>query len=169
MRPQDIVILLKIIAMQDKHWNNSLISLSLIISASEVSEALNRCKIAGLIDNSKTRVFRNALSEFLIYGLKYVFPAEPGTMQRGVPTAHSASPINEYISRGSDNYIWPYHNGNVKGLSIEPLYKSVPESALKDPLLYELLVIADTLRIGRAREVKIAISELNKRMEYVVA
>lgn len=169
MRPQDIVILLKIVAMQDKHWNNSMISLSLGISASEVSEALNRCRIARLIDNSKTRVFTNALNEFLIYGLKYVFPAQPGTMQRGIPTAHSASPIKEHIAGVSDNYVWPYHSGNVKGLSIEPLYKSVPESALKDPLLYELLVIVDTLRIGRAREIQIAISELANRMEYVDA
>ncbi|MBN2213421.1 MAG: hypothetical protein JW723_04190 [Bacteroidales bacterium] len=53
MRPQDIVILLKILLEKNNNWRNINIAKSIMISASEVTEALNRCKIAGLIDSKK--------------------------------------------------------------------------------------------------------------------
>ncbi len=53
MRPQDIVVLLKIIALKDVEWRYVDLAIFLQISASEITEALNRCKIAGLIDTKK--------------------------------------------------------------------------------------------------------------------
>ena len=164
MRPQDIVILLKILSMRDHDWNNADIANSLNISASEVTEALNRCKIARMIDTTKRKVHTSALKEFLISGLKYVFPVEPGSVVRGVPTAHSAKPISDHISGGNENYVWPMAKGQLRGFAIDPLYRTVPEIVSNDPSLYELLVIADTLRVGRAREIQIAIAELDKRL-----
>lgn len=164
MRPQDIVVLLKIIALKDLEWRYADLAYSLKISASEITEALNRCKIAGLINTKKRKVHLNSFKEFLIYGLKYVFPVEPGATVRGIPTAHSAYPINEYISAGKDVYVWPYSLGNVRGQAIEPLYKTIPAIIHKDNLFYELLVIIDTIRVGRVREIKIAIEELEKRL-----
>lgn len=166
MRPQDIVVLLKIIAVKHDEWYNSDLAYSLRISPSEISEVLNRCKIAGLIDSKKRKVHINSFIEFLIYGLKYVFPAEPGAMVRGIPTAHSAPPINEHISQGEDVYVWPYAKGNKRGQAIEPLYKTLPGMVQEDELFYELLAIVDTIRVGRVREIKIAIDELKKRLHY---
>lgn len=166
MRPQDIVVLLKIIALKHDDWKNSDLAYSLQISASEITEALNRCKIAGLVDSKKRKVHINSFKEFLIYGLKYVFPAEPGAVVRGIPTAHSASPINEQIASGNDIYVWPYAKGNQRGQAIEPLYKTLPAVVKDDNLFYELLVITDTIRIGRSREIKIAIEELEKRLQH---
>ena len=166
MRPQDIVVLLKIISMPDKNWRNIDIANAIHISPSEVSEALNRCMIAGLIDGRKRNVHINSFKEFLIYGLKYVFPVRPGAIMRGIPTAHSASPINEHISTADEVYIWPYVKGNHKGQAIEPLYKTLPDIVQDDKPLYELLAIIDTIRVGRAREIKIAIAELEKRLYH---
>ena len=45
MRPQDIVVLLKIISMQNQVWRNIDIANALNLSPSEVSEALNRSKM----------------------------------------------------------------------------------------------------------------------------
>ena len=165
MRPQDIVVLLKIIALKHDNWKNSDLAYSLKISPSEISEVLNRCKIAGLVDSKKRKVHINSFKEFLIYGLKYVFPAEPGSVLRGIPTAHSASPINENISSGGDIYVWPYAKGDQRGQAIEPLYKTLPATVQEDKLFYELLVIIDTIRVGRAREIQIAIEELEKRLQ----
>lgn len=167
MRPQDIVVLLKIISLQEGNWRNIDIANALQISPSEVSEALNRCKIAKLVDSKKRKVHINSFKEFLIYGLKYVFPVEPGAMVRGIPTAHSAYPINEHIISGGDVYVWPYAQSNQRGQAIEPLYKTLPATISEDKLFYELLVIIDTIRIGRAREIKIAIEELDKRLKNV--
>jgi hypothetical protein len=166
MRPQDIVVLLKIIALKHQDWKNSDLAYSLQISASEISEVLNRCKIGGLVDAKKRKVHINSFKEFLIYGLKYVFPVEPGALVRGIPTAHSAYPINEQITSGNDIYVWPYAKGNQRGQAIEPLYKTLPAVIKDDSLFYELLVITDTIRIGRSREIKIAIEELEKRIEH---
>jgi len=164
MRPQDIIILLKIILIKDNNWRNIDIANDLQISPSEVSEALNRCKIARLIDSSKRTVRMNSFKEFLIYGLKYVFPAEPGPIVKGIPTAHSAYPINQHIMTSNDIYVWQYAKGNTRGQAIEPLYRTIPAIIQKEPMLYELLVIVDTIRVGRVREINIAIQELEKRL-----
>lgn len=57
MRPQDIVILLKIIAKEGESWHNKDLSEELFISASEVSESLRRSGIAGLIDMEKKKKY----------------------------------------------------------------------------------------------------------------
>lgn len=165
MRPQDIVVLLKIISMGDYKWRNIDIANAIGISPSEISEALNRCKFAKLIDSKKRKININSFTEFLIYGLKYVFPTEPGAIVKGTPTAHSASPIKEHISSDADIYVWPNAKGTHRGQAIEPLYKTLPKIVHEDKLFYELLTIVDTIRVGRAREIKIAIDELNKRFE----
>ena len=165
MRPQDIVILLKILSEKKDSWRNIDVAKSVMISASEVTEALNRCKIAGLIDSKKRNINANSLKEFLIYGLKYVFPVEPGGLVRGIPTAHSAYPINKQIS-SDEIYVWPYAKGDQRGQAIEPLYRTIPRIVEQDNLLYELLVIIDTFRVGRVREIKIAKNELEKRIKY---
>ena len=166
MRPQDIVVLLKIIASDNNQWRNLDIAYSLKISPSEVSEVLNRCKIAKLINKEKREVHLNALTDFLVYGLKYVFPAEPGAIAKGIPTAHSASPIKEKIISSTESYVWPNSKGNLRGQSIDPLYKTIPEAALEDQKFYELIALVDTIRIGKAREVKMAIDELKNRIRH---
>jgi hypothetical protein len=166
MRPQDIVVLLKIVAINNNQWRNLDIANALRISQSEVSEVLNRCKIAKLINKGKREVHINALTEFLIYGLKYVFPAEPGALSKGIPTAHSASPISEKIISGAESYVWPNSNGNMRGQAIEPLYKTIPEAVLDDHEFYKLIALVDAIRIGKAREVKIAVDELTIRLRH---
>src|SRR5450755_4630092 len=105
MRPQDIVTLLKIIALGSKAWQNKDLSQSLFISSSEISEALNRNEMAGLIDYKKKRVNRQPLMEFLEHGLHYVFPQHPGSMVNGIPTAHSHPFMKQFFS--SDlQYVW---------------------------------------------------------------
>jgi len=166
MRPQDIVVLLKIISINNDDWRNIDIANAIGISPSEVSEALNRCKIARLIDSKKRNVNINSFEEFLVYGLKYVFPTEPGSIVKGIPTAHSASPIKEHIASNEEVYVWANARGTHRGQAIEPLYKSLPQIAQKDKLFYELLTIVDTIRVGRVREIKIAIEELKKRLKH---
>lgn len=162
MRPQDIVILLKKITEKGRDLLNGQIAKDLGISASEVSEALERCRIARLVDQTKRRVNILALQEFLIHGLKYVFPVQPQGIVRGIATAISAAPMKDKIASGTEQYVWPDSKGEIRGAAITPLYKTVPLAVISDEMLYKLLAIADTLRIGRAREVEIAKVELNK-------
>lgn len=143
-------------------------SSELQISLSEISGALERNRIAGLVNQSKKKVNTLALRDFLICGLKYVFPPQVGTSVRGIPTAHSASPVKEHIATGNDNYVWSYYKGTKKGFSVAPLYENIPKFIENDPELYEYLVIVDTLRVGKTREIGIAIEELDKRIKDYV-
>jgi hypothetical protein len=161
MRPLDIVILLKITVKGESNWLNKDLANELGISASEVSESLNRSWLAGFLDETKKKLFRNALLEFLCHGLKYVFPQKPGELVKGMPTAHSASIANSTFP-SDELYVWPYPQGTVRGQAIEPLYPSVPKAAEQDSSLYDLLAICDMLRVGRAREAKFAAEKLTQ-------
>jgi hypothetical protein len=62
MRPQDIVILLKITTFpKNKGWKMMDLVLSLHVSQSEISESLNRSSLAGLIDVTKKKVMQLSL------------------------------------------------------------------------------------------------------------
>jgi predicted transcriptional regulator len=97
MRPHDILILLKIAAKGTQSWYMKDLAFELEISASEVSESIHRSVIAGLLAQDKTRLMHAALLEFLEHGLRYVYPQIPGAKVRGMPTAHSAPPLNQNI------------------------------------------------------------------------
>lgn len=52
------------------------------LSQSEVSEAVARCKFSGLLAPDGKTVMKMALIEFLQFGLRYVFPQQPGAIVR---------------------------------------------------------------------------------------
>jgi hypothetical protein len=165
MRPQDIVILLKIIANGTVAWQNKDLASELYISPSEISESLNRSLIAGLINAEKTKVHRQSFLEFIEYGFHYVFPAAPGSLVNGLPTAHSHPFMKSHFS-SELGYVWPYVNGKARGLAIEPLYPDVPLAAMQDEALYKMLALTDVLRVGKAREIILAKKELKKIIEH---
>ena len=86
-------------------------------------------------------------------------------MVRGMPTGHAAAPlIDTFISDGEPPPVWPDPQGEVRGISFSPLYKSAPKAARVDSGLYELLVLIDVIRGGQARERNFAINEIKKRL-----
>lgn len=164
MRSHDVVVLLKMAAKGDVKWFMKDLSYELGISASEVSESINRSVIAGLVSPDKKRLMKLALLDFLIHGLRYVFPQKPGALVRGIPTAHSTAPLNRLIE-SSEDYVWAFSEGGTRGQSIEALHSNVPQAALRDSKLYELLALCDTLRVGKAREKDLAITELKRILD----
>jgi predicted transcriptional regulator len=163
MRPHDIVILLKIAALKQKPWLAKDLAQALDISASEVSESLNRSKRATLISAEKKQLMRKNLLDFLEHGLLYVYPAQPGAIVRGMPTAHGAPPLMNHFS-AEEYYVWPWAEGEARGQAIDPLHPKVPAACAKDSYLYELLALVDSIRLGRVREKQLAIKELRNRI-----
>ncbi len=165
LKPQDIVVLLKIHSARSHVWKYAELAGSLGMSASEVHAALKRCQVAGLYEPSSKQIRNQAVLEFLIHGLKYVFHAHPGPLSRGIPTAHSAEPLKNLLITNSDStYVWADPSGTVKGQTIIPLYKSVPVAVKNDPELYELLSLIDAIRVGRVREQQLAGRILEERL-----
>jgi hypothetical protein len=163
MRPQDILILLKILSLGEEHFYLKDISSQLNISPSEVTESVNRSIFAGLMAEDKKTVMRKALYDFLIHGLAYVFPQKPGAIVPGMPTAHSAAPLYKAF-KSDEVYVWPDSKGKIRGQQIEPFHRGQIKAAKEDPVLYELLALSDALRVGKMREKKMAEIELKKRI-----
>ena len=127
----------------------------------KITESLNRSYLAGLVDYNKKKVNRQSLFEFLQYGLHYVFPVHPGGMTNGIVTAHSHPYLRQYFE--SDIlYVWSAIHGKDRGLSIEPLYPNQISAVKNDDELYTLLALVDVIRVGRSREIKVAVKELSK-------
>lgn len=164
MRPHDIAILLKIASKGKLKWFMKDLAYELKISASEISESINRSVIGGLISSDKRTLKKLALLDFLKSGLRHVYPQQPGALTRGVSTAVSAPPlVNEFMSE--EGFVWPYGKGSSRGQAIEPLHPNTPEACLNDPKYYELMALTDAIRIGKVREQNIAFEMLKERIE----
>jgi hypothetical protein len=167
LKPQDVFVVLKLVAAGSRRFPYSHLAYELTMSPSEVHASVKRAQVSGLLHgmalNNRPNI--NALMEFLVHGLKYVFPAERGELSRGVATSYGASPLRELISPTDEPIpVWPSAEGSQRGVSLAPLYKTAPAAAERDNAFYELLVLADALRDGRARERQIAESELERRL-----
>jgi len=172
LKPQDVVVALKLCAYPDARGRPpiSILGNELSLSPSEVHGAIGRLRASRLLHAPQWRDRPNisALEEFLIHGLKYAFPAERSEVTRGVPTSYAAEPLKSEIASSHDlPPVWPWPEGDTRGIGLEPLYKKVPQAALRDRDLYELLALVDAIRDGRARERKIAervlVDRLRKR------
>lgn len=163
MKPQDVVVLLKLILEEGNPWTQISIAKALLMSQSEVSESLARSGYARLLYEKGRKVARQPFVDLLQYGIALVFPQQPGNVVRGIPTAHSAAPLNKLI-QSDDNYVWPYAKGNVRGHAIQPLYHSVLPLIENDIELYEMLALVDALRVGKAREKSLAVDLLKKKI-----
>jgi len=170
LKPQDLFVCLALTDRGPGPWTYAELGEELGLSASEANKAVERAVAAGLLAPSteprgKPGPIRAALLEFLIHGVRHAFFAQPGRMVRGMPTAYSAPPLSEQL-RGGDEppLVWPDVKGEQRGQAVEPLYPSVPDAARRNPELYELLALTDALRCGRARERKLAVLELGKRL-----
>lgn len=171
LKPQDVVILLKLIAIGKAPWSYGRLAVSLWMSPSEVHAGVKRTIAARLASMRKDRAIPNArnLEEFLVHGLPYVFVPELGEVTRGMPTSY-AGPALSSLFEASDDLppVWPDPNGEVRGQAFSPLYKSVPQAAREDDNLYALLTLVDAVRGGRAREKSVAIEEIRKRLNRYV-
>lgn len=163
MKPQDIIVLIKLHLWSRGRWKIVPLAQSIHLSVSETHAAIKRLEKATLFDPVLEHPNRTNMEEFIIHGLKYVFPVEIGPQSRGIATAHSGPPLATIIV-SNDNYVWPYAEGKTRGISIKPLYKTAPLAAQEDASLYEFLALIDCLRIGKSREQSLAKDELIKRI-----
>ena len=144
--------------------NGKELAKSLGMSPAEISLSMARSRNARLTDSSNS-INLLSLKEFLIHGIRYCFPAQPGRLVRGVVTGASASPINTMLVPNGEMFVWKDSAGTVRGQAITPLYPSVTKAVKNDLALYEFLSIVDSLRIGRAREREVATEVLTKMFD----
>jgi hypothetical protein len=169
LKPQDLLVLYKAAAHPRQRWTYAALGKALSMSPSEVHASVRRAVASGLAiahGRGDWAPVRPALIEFAEHGVRYVWPASPGPVKRGVPTAFGAEPLASEISSAPDEVpVWPHPSGIVKGPTIQPLYRTAPQAAISDPKLHRLLSLQDALRIGRARERTLASRLLRKELD----
>lgn len=167
LKPQDVLVVLKLLTTRPEHISYNRLALELGMSPSEVHAAGKRAiasQLATLRDGRLSPLRRN-LEEFLLHGLRYAFPPVRGEMSRGMPTLSAAAPLKQLMNDSDEPpAVWPDPHGQKRGQTLEPLYRAVPVAARNDQALYELLVLTDAIRAGQARERKIAMEELRRRL-----
>ena len=185
MKSQDLVILLKLVSLEQEEEKGGAhpgsdsshedsysvrgLESALGISKTEVNASIKRSVSSGLAvkdrASGRAKPNRRNLYNFIVHGLKFAFPAKPGAMTRGMPTAFAAAPLkNLLLSAGEYIYVWPYAKGKDMGQAVEPLFKSVPQAVQKDDRLYEYLALVDAIRLGNQREAGLAAERLSERL-----
>ena len=161
LKGQDILVLLRLLEAPEG-WTVRSIGASIGLDPAGVHRALKRLDDARLVDVGRRRVNRSNAEEFLVHGLKYLFPAQQGGMSRGVPTAWAAPPLNEELAPVDEPPpVWPDARGNARGVALEPLHDKAPEIARRDPALAERLALIDAIRVGDGRIRSLAEKQLS--------
>ncbi len=167
LRPQDVVVLLRLSLAQDGVPAYAALAGELKLTASEIHAGVERAVAAQLARKDaagRPAVLLEPLRLFVQHGVRYCFPATRGEMTRGMATGYAAAPLKALIVQPNEPpSVWPHKLGTLRGAAFYPLYPTVPEAALANPALYELLVLVDAVRGGSLRERALAIAELDKR------
>ncbi len=164
VKGQDILVLLKLL-QEPESWTVRSLAQSVAFDPAGVHRALRRLQDARLVDPDGKRVNRSNAQEFLVHGVKYLFPVQRGGPSRGVPTAWAASPLkNELAAVDEPPPVWPDPKGKARGISLEPLHASVPELARRDGELAEALALIDAIRLGNGRIRSLASKRLSERV-----
>lgn len=146
------MVLLKLVDA-DAGWTVRRLAEETTIPRSVVHRAIKRLGAAGLYSERARSVNIPQAEEFLIHGLRYVFPARMEGPSIGVPTAWAAPPLKGRIVTPRDELppIWPDARGEQRGLAVRPLHPSAVEAVRRDPALGERLALLDALRLGGPR------------------
>ncbi|HKF81484.1 MAG TPA: hypothetical protein VKB23_00825 [Solirubrobacterales bacterium] len=146
LKGQDVVVLLKLLGAEAQPPVRELAS-QLGFDVAGTHRAMRRLDEAGLYSAGRKRIIGSPAEEFLIHATKFGFPPRWESEVRGVPTSWGAEPLKGELAEPAGlPPVWPYSNGTVRGLGLEPLHPMVPQAALADPGLWQLLALVDALR-----------------------
>lgn len=167
LKPQDVLVGLKLIAIGEERWFLAHMARSLRISIGATHNAVTHLRAAGLVREKEGAVVVVAtrMLDFLVHGAPAMLYPVKGGITRGIPTAGGGPPLAGKFARAGDiPVVWPVPSGRVKGEGLEPIYDTAPLAAAEDAKLYDLLTLVDAIRVGRPRELAAAIKELAERV-----
>jgi hypothetical protein len=168
LKPQDLVVALKLVTLQGARPSYASLAKQLRLSQFEVHAAVQRLLAARLAveRDGAVRPSMAAVRAFVINGAPYAYPPVRGESTIGFPTAHAVDPLKSKIQASDTSTpVWPHPEGTTRGESLLPLYAKLPLAAGEDSKLYALLALFDALRIGQAREREIARKLLEERLQ----
>jgi len=167
LKPQDIAVVLALALIDGSRFTYASHALRLQLSVGEVHAAMRRAEVSRLIllpSGETPQLVRTSTKEFVLYGLKYAFPAIHGSLTRGLPTGLAGTNYAHAVTSEAVPPVWPHPDGRQRGFAVTPLYPTAPSACLRDPVLHELLAMVDALRLGSVREREIAAEFFAQRL-----
>lgn len=168
LKGQDIALIIKLLLNQrsNRSIEHTTLAFELFISQSEVSKGMLRLEKAKLLSrysDKSLEIHKHGLCEMLIHGLKYFMVADLNLPERGIVTAHSFPSVKQLMV-SEDEYVWPFIDGDKKGIALSPLYKTLPNALYRTPdeAFHEVMSALDLMRLGGSREVQVAKEILEK-------
>jgi len=162
LRPHDVCVSLQLVLTPKFSYRE--LARDVGLSLGEAHNSVKRLEQARLFLADPGSVNLPALSELLVHGIPYVFPGQLGPDTRGIPTAHSGPALAKRLS-GADAIVWPSCEGDIRGHALVPLCASAPDFVRQNPELYRWLTLVDALRVGRARDRRLAEEILRGELE----
>ena len=167
LKPQDILVACKLFTLGDAEWPLRRLAGSLSISVGEIHAAVERGKVSGVLGTprGKLNVARRRLFELVSVAVPQVYYAVRGSVELGIPAAMHAEPLKGVFTRDGRPVplVWACESGSVKGESLLPLYPTAARAVQHDPALHRLLALVDVVRVGDARDRRLA-TDLLERM-----
>lgn len=156
MHPEDIAVALAL-TRPGEAWAVALRRLQTLISPSDLDRSLRRLADARLCHSRLQLIVLPALTQVLLHGVPFLFPARLGEVTRGVPTAwceaHAQAEMHLLVGAPEQRVVWPLASGGEgEGRALEPLAPWVPLLAQQDADFARRMALAEILRVGRARE-----------------
>lgn len=173
LKPQDVLVVCKLFSLGDAGFTYAGLALALDISVSEMHDSMKRCRAAQLVITVRNEeiVSKRHFCDLLTIAVPRIFFAVRGGIEKGMPTSTTQSNIARDFeafdpTEGKNQVpvVWPDPKGTVRGESLLPLYATAPEASRKDPVLYDLLALADVMRVGDFRSKKRATELLEKKI-----
>ena len=156
--PQDILPLMVLFKeSQNELLHQAKLSTRLQWSASALHRSLLRLNDSKLWNKSCNRVDHHATINFLRYGLPHVFPAELQTLCRGMVTAQLPE-----IAQPQIPFVWPDESSSTMGLGVQPLDAGFIHLSHNETELKPWLDLVEVFRLGRVREIALAVKTMEE-------
>jgi hypothetical protein len=171
LTPLDVAVLLHLKLHPDDAY--AVIAAKLGIGRSTAHASVARLVRSGLAFASRRStavVAAGPMREFLVHGVPYAFAPDTVPRARGVVSGFRALPdVMQRELLDPLPLVWPSPLGEDTGIGVEPLVPGAPDLRHRDPKLYRLLALIDSLRLADAREREVARRALDEELQSIAS
>jgi hypothetical protein len=170
LKPQDLLVAALLGRHPAQHFEP--LAMASGLSLSEAHSAVRRLQASDLVAPDRSLNMTLFLG-FLESGARFVWPQRLLGPAFGLPTAGAAPVLGPKRLEYSDlPLVWSVdaeasprsERAIIRGIILEPLYKSMPRAALRDDDVYALAALLEAARSKSARERTSAVAELRRRL-----
>ncbi len=164
LQPRDIVIALQLAHAGDA-WTVRSLGDPIGVAPGSIHRGLERLASVGVYEPRGRSLNAAVLDELIRHGLRFVLGGGLGAETRGVPTAWGVAPLRERVSVSAPAPVWPSPRGTERGPALTPIVDNAVALLDSAPKVATDLALVDAIRIGAARDRRLAMDLLLARLQ----